>query len=213
MIFSMHRSIRNSIIFFLSLCAMGSLFFIGSNIYILSKFESEIMHSTTELQDGPYTALLFGGGMESPTEMSAMQQERVDQLAKLYHEGFIHNIYVTGDDGANRFDEVTAMRARLIELGVPEDIITVDAHGYRTYESCWRADRVFHLEQVLAISQHFHLSRIQYLCESFGIETGAFAVDQREYSEWWTPRLREALARAKAVLQVTVTRPDARVPN
>lgn len=157
-------------------------------------------------------ALVFGGGMEADGSQTIMQQDRVMVGGDLYLSGVVDTVMVTGDDGANRFDETSAMYDQLIAYGIPETAIRIDPHGYRTYESCWRAAYVFGIEEAIVVSHTFHLPRIQYICESFGISTVGVAADIREYEHDWLVSVpREILARFKAWWQVEITKPLPRV--
>jgi len=147
------------------------------------------------------TALIFGGGMKDPTTMSEMQEDRVIRGIELYKEGKVAKLVMTGDDGQNRFDEVHAMEAYAIQNGVPDMDVDIDPHGYRTYESCYRAKHVYGTSNTIVISQSFHLPRILYLCRRMGIEAVGVPADLRDYRAIWTPYGREALARVKAVLE------------
>lgn len=175
-----------------------------------------IFQSSTKIlteSDAPTSslAIIFGGGMKNTTEMSDMQWDRVEVGAALYNSGKVSRLMITGDDGAFRGDEITAMTNRLVALGVPTSSLAADPHGYRTYESCYREARVYGITSTIVISQSFHLPRIQYLCGHFGIHTVPVAADIREYDSWWVANAREWLARLKGWWQVTVTQPLPRV--
>lgn len=154
-------------------------------------------------------ALIFGGGMKSPGVMSDMQTDRVLQGVALYQHGKVHKLMMTGDDGGYVGDEVTFMRQRAIDEGVPAKDILVDPHGYRTYESCYREKNIYGVTSTLVVSQSFHLSRILYLCRGFGIEALGVAADRRGYGwQIWWMNIREALARIKAFWQFEITHPQ-----
>lgn len=181
-----------------------------ANAVILS-YNTNIFHSdVTNVANIPTstTALIFGGGMKSPTEMSDMQYDRVLVGVDLYKLGKVQKLFLTGDDGAFRGDEISAMRALAVSEGVPAEDIVADPHGYRTYESCYREAQVYGVTSTIAISQSFHLPRIRYLCEHFGIKTIGVAADARQYDSWWVQNAREWLARLKAWWQVEITKPD-----
>lgn len=155
-------------------------------------------------------ALVFGGGMKNNLEMSDMQWDRVEVGAQLYRRGQVEKLMITGDDGALRANEITAMTNRLVELGVPTSSLLIDPHGYRTYESCIREARVYGVTSTIVISQSFHLPRIQYFCEKFGIKTTPVHADLRVYENmFWAGNVREWLARLKGWWQIEVTKPEA----
>ncbi len=156
-------------------------------------------------------AIVFGGGMDAPDVQTLMQQDRVTMGTSLILSEKANMLTVSGDDGFNRFDEVSAMYDQAIEAGVPEVQLQIDPHGYRTYESCWRARHMFGMSSAIVVSHAFHLPRIIYLCEQHGLHVVGVAADVREYDDAWVSGPREILARVKAWLEAEVTKPLATV--
>jgi SanA protein len=192
------------ILFFCTLCAL--LWY--TNVQVLQYASQPI---GTQIEESR-VAIVFGGGMQSDGSQTIMQQDRVLVAGDLFLNNIVDMIIVSGDDGANRFDETSAMYDQLIAYGIPETAIQIDPHGYRTYESCWRAARVFDIDTAIVVSHAFHLPRIRYLCESFGIRTIGVSADIGEYNgAWLASGPREILARMKAWWQVEITKPLPRV--
>ncbi|MBP7992514.1 MAG: YdcF family protein [Candidatus Magasanikbacteria bacterium] len=190
---------------------LGLVILVSTNIFILKNAAQIYSVNTVPTSS---LAIIFGGGMKNNgTEMSDMQWDRVSVGAELFKTGKVERLMITGDDGWFKANEITAMKNRLLELGVPEEKISADPHGYRTYESCIREAQLFSINSAIVISQSFHLPRIQYLCEHFGIETTLVQADVRVYESWWVPNAREWLARVKAVWQVEVTKPQPMILN
>lgn len=179
--------------------------FLLANAFILS-FHGSIVPAAAVPERN--VALVFGGGMKSPGVMTDMQTDRVVEAVALYKAGKVKKLMMTGDDGVYVNDEVTFMRQYAIQQGVLAADVSVDPHGYRTYESCYRARHVYGLTSTIAISQEFQLSRIIYLCQGFGINTLGVAADLRDYGfASYKMNVREALARLKAFWQFSITRP------
>ncbi len=181
-------------------------FLIFANILILRR-----PHQVVSIADAPEApvALVFGGGMKDATTMSDLQADRVKIGVELYKQGKVKKIMMTGDDGAYVSDEVDAMKKAALDAGVPAGDILVDPHGYRTYESCYREHFVYGLDSVIAISQNFHLARIGYLCDHFGLQTIGIAADLRGYGfDKYKMNIRELGARLKAWWQIVVTKPS-----
>ncbi len=204
----MGRTLKLFICFLFGLGLIGFILLVYANWFMIFHFgklfsQEQVPTSTI--------ALVFGGGMKTKTEMSDMQYDRVNVGAQLYHGGKIQKIMITGDDGALRGDEISAMKKQLLDWGVPQEAILIDPHGYRTYESCWREARLYGVTSTIVVSQSFHLPRIQYLCEHFGIQTIPVSADLRDYDSWWVGYTREYLARLKAWWQVEITEPMPRV--
>lgn len=156
-------------------------------------------------------AIIFGGGMKDDGTQSIFQADRVERGVELYKTGQVKKLIMTGDDGGNHDNEVAVMKLAAIKLGVPKDDIIMDPHGYRTYESCYRARAVYGVTSTIVVSQAFHVPRMLYLCRGMGISAVGVSADLREYG-WPDTRiqLREVLARVKAWWQLEVTKPQPR---
>ena len=108
---------------------------------------------------------------------------RLDAAAALYKAGKARYFIVSGTRAGN-YDEPTAMRAGLIERGVPAEAIYRDFAGLRTLDSVLRAESVFGQTRMIIVSQRFHLSRALFLAREQGIEAWGFEAQdvKRAYS-------------------------------
>lgn len=179
---------------------VGVLLF--SNLFIL-QYKKNIIFSVQNVPTST-VAIIFGGGMEQDGDMSIHQTLRVEKGIELYKMGKVTKLFMTGDDGKKRFNEVDAMEKYAVERGVPKENIEIDRAGYRTYESCYREKNVYNIQEAIVVSQPFHLPRIQYLCEGMGIHVIPVAAENKPYN--W---IREILARLKAVWQLGISHPTA----
>ena len=98
---------------------------------------------------------------------------RLDAAAALYKAGKAKYFIVSGTR-EGRYDEPTAMRAGLIERGVPADVIYRDFDGDRTLDSIVRARRIYGQTRLVIVSQRFHLSRALFLALHEGIVASGF---------------------------------------
>lgn len=135
---------------------------------------------------------------------------RVRAAAKLYAAGKIEYVLASGDADHDGQDEPAAMKAWLIELGVPEDRIVVDAFGLRTLDSVLRAKLVFGLVDFTLISQRFHNQRAAYIARSAGLSVVGFNAPDPAAS-FDKMQVREPFARLLAVLDARVLRTQPRI--
>lgn len=194
--------------FILEIIVIGGLFVAYSN-FVTFRWRDQIVSDIHSLEKKPI-AIVFGGGMKEDGTMSDMQNDRVEQGIKLYQAGKVDSILVTGDDGAWRFNEVDAMHDAVVAAGVPDEDVEIDPHGYNTYRSCYRAKHQFDINEAIVVSQRFHLYRILYFCNTFGIDAVGYPADVGPYGLVGTIRtmwIRETLARVKGWWQVGVTKP------
>jgi SanA protein len=98
---------------------------------------------------------------------------RLDAAASLWKAGKVKYLIVSGSD-----PEPAAMRAGLIERGVPAEAIYRDSSGYRTWDSMLRARDVYGQKRMVIVSQRFHLDRALFIARSQGIE--AWGLEARD---------------------------------
>lgn len=192
---------------FLLAVGLGIAMTIHANLEILPH-GSEVVSAVADSPTGT-VALVFGGGMKTTSTMSEIQEDRVIRGIELYKAGKVEKLLMTGDDGARVVDEVHPMRDYAVAHGVATEDIMIDPHGYRTYESCYRAGKVYGITEAVAVSQRFHLPRILYMCNSLGVKTAGVAADLRTYHAIWKMQAREIGARLKGWWQIEVTKPEA----
>jgi len=166
--------------------------------------------SAAEQVSAERVAVVFGAGVrgDRPTRILA---ERIEGAVALYRLGRVHKLLMTGDNSRADYDEVTVMRRYAEDLGVPPGDITLDYAGFSTYESCYRLRPIFGVERAVLVTQRYHLPRAIYTCRALGVEAVGLAMpDWGRYADILIARytLREALATAKALVDVHLTRPQ-----
>lgn len=151
--------------------------------------------------------IILGASIKSNGQPSDALRDRLDTGIDLFKRGKAPLILLTGDGGRNRADEITAMKNHVLNAGVPENAIFTDGQGYRTYESCARANRTFNISQAVIVTQKFHLPRALYLCHQLGIDSVGVSADLHTYKDihWFT--IRDWLASFKAWLDINVKKP------
>jgi SanA protein len=154
-------------------------------------------------------ALVLGAGLNRDGTPGVVLQDRVETAAELYFAGKVEKLLMSGDNSTIYYDEPGAMHDYAISLGVPEEDIVQDFAGRRTYDSCYRAKEIFGVDDLIVVTQAFHLPRALYLCNAFDIEsTGVPADDDNyrlsSYTYWW---VREVLATIKAYWDVLILHP------
>ncbi|GAB2751795.1 SanA/YdcF family protein [Streptomyces bullii] len=153
-------------------------------------------------------AVVFGAGLWAG-EPSPYLAHRLDAAAKLYREGRIEVVLVTGDNSRKDYDEPDAMRAYLTRHGVPDARIVSDYAGFDTWDSCVRAKKIFGVDRAVLISQGFHIRRAVALCQAAGVTSYGVGVDAVHDATWYYGGAREILAASKAAWDAAF-RPDPR---
>ena len=154
-------------------------------------------------------AIVFGAGLRYDGTPTPILQDRVQTAVQLYEKGKVSKILMSGDNSFVDYNEPEAMRQYALSLGVPDEDITLDYAGRRTYDTCYRARYIFQVESAILVTQSFHLPRAMFLCDSFGIESKGVQANNiyfRKISRliWST---RELFATTQAVWDVYVAKP------
>lgn len=128
---------------------------------------------------------------------------RIVAAAQLYKAGRVEKILVSGDNSRIGYDEPTAMRDALIARGIPAENVVADFAGFRTLDSIVRAHKVFGLEELIVVTDDFHLPRALYLAQHEGVDAIGFQTDLAGSlsNKMW---LRETGARALLFLDLFV---------
>jgi SanA protein len=154
-------------------------------------------------------AIVFGAGLMRDGSPTAVLRDRVSVAARLYFDGKVEKLLMSGDNSTLYYNEPGAMQQYAIDLGVPEDAIVLDYAGRRTYDTCYRARHIFEVSDAILVTQSFHLPRALYTCNRLGVSAIGVPADLRPYLRramaFWN--LREIPATLRALWEVHVTRP------
>lgn len=165
-----------------------------------------------QAEDAPQKrlAIVFGAGLRRDGTPTTILRDRVDTAADLYFTGKVEKLLMSGDNRYLDYNEPESMRQYALSLGVPDEAIALDYAGRRTYDTCYRAKEIFQADDVLLVTQKFHLPRALYLCNALGLTADGVEANTRRY---WSRSLfiwntRELLATTGAFLDLYVTFPQ-----
>jgi vancomycin permeability regulator SanA len=187
-------------IFFI-LAATGTAVFIAMNFEIVNysgEYLSDLSGSFPDVQ----VVMILGAKVRSDGSLSDMYKDRADTAIEVYKEGKAGKILVSGDHGRIEYDEVNAAKDYLLANGIPAEDIFLDHAGFDTYDSLYRARDIFQIKTLIISTQNFHLPRAVYIARKLGIEAWGVSADKHYYGNEQFYEMREALARAKAWLDV-----------
>jgi vancomycin permeability regulator SanA len=126
--------------------------------------------SVGRIHDGARSStLLVLGSKVSDGAPGNYVRGRLDTALRLYADGGVRRIVVSGNGRASAGDEPAVMRDYLLIHGVPADRIGVDGAGYDTSASC-RNLRAAGVRDATIVTQDFHLSRAIALCRHVGLD-------------------------------------------
>ncbi len=147
-------------------------------------------------------AVVFGAAVFRDGRLSSVLRDRMNTAIHLYLNGNVDKIIVSGDRRGDGYDEPGSMMVYAIKNGVDSDQIIPDYGGKRTYDTCYRAEKIFQLDSVILVTQEFHLPRALFTCNTLGLPAVGVAADQRSYrgASWY--EIRETAASTIALLDV-----------
>lgn len=180
------------------------------NIWIVKSTERQVYSDFALLPDHRI-ALVLGtsyrsvGGGPNP-----FFQKRIEMAATLYSLGKIDHFILSGDNSSRYYNEPVEMKKALIRRGVPASAITLDYAGLRTLDSVVRSKKIFGQNKITIITQPFHSYRALFISRYYDMDAVAMVADDPAFKQTFKVRLREYLARTKAVLDLYIFKTDPR---
>ena len=187
------------IVFFVLIIA----FFFAADYYIMKNAGDRITNDINDIKE-KRVVLVFGTSYKIGNRTNLYFTNRMVAAYTLYKSGKASHFILSGDNSFENYDEASDMKKYLVEMGIPENMITLDYAGFRTLDSVVRLKKVFGQDKVILISQDFHLKRALFFCDQYDIDAIGFAAkDVKGRALFWISK-REWLARGLAVLDVFV---------
>lgn len=143
--------------------------------------------------------IVLGCSVNPDRSPSSMLKDRLDRTIEVYQNSGA-KIIVSGDHLSDDYNEVAAMKDYLIAAGIPSEDIYEDHAGYSTYDSVYRARKVFDVDEVTIVTQEYHLYRAMYIAEAIGIKTEGVVAEGDNYRGQIFRDVREVFARDKDFL-------------
>ena len=185
-----------------SLTGVMSLLLI--NYYVVSSVKDKIISENEAIGLDADCILILGAGVWNNERPSPMLEDRLLQGIALYKNGASDRLLMSGDHGRKDYDEVNVMKRFAIDRNIPSEHIFMDHAGFNTYESLYRAKEIFQAEEIMIVTQEYHLYRALYIAEKLGIEAYGVASDPRKYAGQAARDMREVLARIKDFFSVII---------
>lgn len=136
----------------------------------------------------PVDAIVVLGAAQYDGRPSPQLEARLDHALTLWEAGVAPAVMVTGGKlPADRFTEAEASRSYLVEHGVPESAILMETAGATTYESLESATEMLlaaDLDDVVLVSDPFHMKRSELIAEGFGLDARVSATPTSVVTGW-----------------------------
>lgn len=187
----------------LMIIAGGILF--GLMVSVRSEYDHKIYRDVQQLPEES-AAVVLGASVYRDRTPSDALEDRLDAAVRAWRADKAEIIILSGDDGRYAQEEVQSMLNYLVNRGIPRDKIVIDGNNARTFDSCYRLKNELNRNEVVLITQEFHLPRALYLCNKMGLDAWGLPADQRLYRDivWFT--IRDWLASALAYWDIRYQR-------
>jgi len=189
---------------FCAVAVLGALAILLCDWAVGHSGPGQVFTQAEQVSERPIALVLGTGKYAASGRENLFYTPRIRAAAELYHAGKVRALLVSGDNSRPGYDEPTQMKEDLVALGVPEQHISCDYAGFSTLDSVVRAGKVFQESSYVVISQEFHVKRALFLAKHHGHNAVGFAVAMPQGYWGRKVRLREVLARVKAVADVHI---------
>ena len=194
-------------VLFLTGVGLAGVLLLSGSIGFVRLTAAGHLFSETDVPAAP-VALVLGAMVYPDGTPSPFLAARLDVAHRLYQAGKVQVVVVSGDNMAKEYNEPEAMRTYLVNAGMPAEKVVADYAGFDTYDSCARALRIFGIENLILVTQSYHLPRAVATCRALGVDaTGVGDESARQYARsWQRGAIRDQLACVKTVIDLITQR-------
>ena len=137
-------------------------------------------------------------------QLNPFYQYRIEGAIKLYQQGKVKHLLLSGDNSKKNYNEPLVMQTDLLKAGIPAEAMTLDYAGLRTLDSIARAKQIFKLQEFTIITQQFHCERAIFIANKYDLDTQCFAVPSATGMNHAKVMTREFLARIKSIIDLYI---------
>lgn len=191
------RFVRTVIILALILGITGGIAVAAVNIAVIGTAKKTILTpDEAEKLEGVDCIIVLGCQVKKDVP-SDMLYDRIVTGVDLYRRGVSERLFMSGDSRTRHYDEVGVMKRVACEKGVPEEAVDCDGYGLSTYDSIYRAAKLYGYKKIVIVTQEYHLYRAVYIAKKMGLEAYGVSASIRKYRGQKFQNVREAAARVK----------------
>lgn len=184
------------------------LFFAACNAWVIMSTSDRVYTNLSEVPDTNVGLVLGTSKRFANGQPNSYFEHRMDAAARLYLEGKVKHLILSGDNRTQYYNEPADMRKALVKRGVPDSVITADNAGLRTLDSVVRSYRIFGQKEIIVVTQQFHSYRAVFIGRYHNVNTYAFTAETLPLRSSANLLFREFLARPMAVIDLYVLKKD-----
>lgn len=206
----MKRKYKAVIFVVLGIVLLIGIAAVSLSVYMVKATEKNIFTADTFKNDEKADCILILGAGVKDGKPKPMLRDRLLTGIELYKSGAAEKIIMSGDHGRADYDEVNVMRAFALEQGVSAEDIFLDHAGFSTYDSVYRAKNIFGAENIIIVSQKYHLYRALYIAKKLDVKAAGVSANLNTYGGQLKRDIREIIARDKDFFKCIV-KPEAEI--
>lgn len=206
----MKRKYKAVIFVVLGIVLLIGIAAVSLSVYMVKATEKNIFTADTFKNDEKADCILILGAGVKDDKPKPMLRDRLLTGIELYKSGAAEKIIMSGDHGRADYDEVNVMRAFALEQGVRAEDIFLDHAGFSTYDSVYRAKNIFGAENIIIVSQKYHLYRALYISEKLDVKAAGVSANLNTYGGQLKRDIREIIARDKDFFKCII-KPEAEI--
>ena len=162
---------------------------------LIIKFFGQWISKTSRIPKSDW-ALVLGAGLENNNQPTSILEDRLISTVKYVQLFNPKYIILSGTKKDREYNEPISMQNFLLSKGIRRDSIILDESGSSTYHSCMNVKKTYDPENIVIITQQFHLYRSLLISRLIGLQSFGLAADNFTFSYsnkifWY---LREGLA-------------------
>ncbi len=199
----------------LALCWLWAWSLPVSSSWLMGKLEAR--YASVDIQALPDVDALvvLGGGVSPPARRSDFPDlesgaDRIWHAARIYHAGKAPLLVLSGGTPSVTSDsEAQAMRAFLLDLGVPDASLLLEESSLNTNQNARNTAKLLRdreISRIILVTSAYHMGRARALFESEGLSVIAAATDYRgrSMSGWrqWVPTTEALDDSSKAIKEI-----------
>lgn len=191
---------------FISLIVIAILI-ISITISTVSSYKKYI-YNIEDIPSGNDAIIVLGAGVRGDGTPSDILSDRLETSLEVFEAGLGNTFILSGDHGREEYNEVRAMKEYIMNGNVDEKLIFMDHAGFSTYDTMYRAKKIFKVDKAVIVTNEYHLPRALYIARKLGIEAYGVKSDIREYQLMDSYKKRELLAKLKDFAYVNILKPE-----
>lgn len=194
---------KNIINFLTTTLLLITSFMIIINLITILSTKNRIIELEDKKLEEFDCVLVLGAGIRQ-NRPSPMLEDRLLKSIDIYMNQKVKKVLVSGDHTKEDYDEVNVMKTYLMEKNIPSEDIFMDHAGISTYDSIYRAKKIFKANKIIIVTQKYHMYRALYIANQLDIEAYGIIANENAYSGQKSRDIREVLARIKDYIKCII---------